>query len=99
MGDHHGEPKANNILIISKVPVMIDWDTVRPAPPSRDLWMTGGHQRYTELIRLRLPPEELASTGCARRRLLSRPSRREPFGSTSVAPVADLEEPRAVSLG
>jgi aminoglycoside phosphotransferase (APT) family kinase protein len=44
----HGEPKINNILITSNGPVMIDWDTVRLAPPARDLWMTGGHERYAE---------------------------------------------------
>jgi spectinomycin phosphotransferase len=55
----HGEPKANNILITSNGPVMIDWDTVRLAPPARDLWMTGGHQRYTEFTRRQLPPQQL----------------------------------------
>jgi thiamine kinase-like enzyme len=55
----HGQPKANNILITSNGPVMIDWDTVRLAPPTRDLWMTGGHQHCAELTARRLPPEEL----------------------------------------
>lgn len=55
----HGEPKINNILITSNGPVMIDWDTVRLAPPTRDLWMTSGHQRYTELTGRQLPSEEL----------------------------------------
>jgi len=55
----HGEPKINNILISSNGPVMIDWDTVRLAPPARDLWMTGGHQRYSELTKRQLPSEQL----------------------------------------
>ena len=55
----HGEPKINNILITSNGPVMIDWDTVRLAPPTRDLWMTGGHQRYAELTGRQLPSEQL----------------------------------------
>ena len=54
----HGEPKANNIMITSNGPVMIDWDTVRLAPPARDLWMTGGHQRYTELTGRQLSPQQ-----------------------------------------
>ena len=55
----HGEPKANNILITSNGPVMIDWDTVRLGPPTRDLWMIGGHQRYTALTGRVLPSEQL----------------------------------------
>ena len=55
----HGEPKANNIMITSNGPVMIDWDTARLAPPARDLWMTGGHQRYTELTGRQLSPQQL----------------------------------------
>ena len=52
-------PKANNILITSNGPVMIDWDTVRLGPPTRDLWMIGGHQRYTALTGRVLPSEQL----------------------------------------
>jgi len=55
----HGEPKANNILITSNGPVMIDWDTVRLGPPTRDLWMIGGHQRYTTLTGRVLRSEQL----------------------------------------
>jgi spectinomycin phosphotransferase len=55
----HGEPKTDNILITSNGPVMIDWDTARLAPPMRDLWMTGGHQRYTELSGRQVPAQQL----------------------------------------
>jgi hypothetical protein len=55
----HGEPKINNILITRNGPVMIDWDTVRLAPAARDLWMTGGYQRYAELTGRQLPSDQL----------------------------------------
>jgi hypothetical protein len=44
-------------VITSNGPVMIDWDTVRLGPPTRDLWMIGGHQRYTALTG-RVPSSE-----------------------------------------
>lgn len=55
----HGEPKANNIMITQDGPVLIDWDTARVAPPERDLWMTGAHQRYFALTGRRIRPDRL----------------------------------------
>ena len=34
----HGEPHAGNVMLTPDGPVLIDWDTVRLAPPERDLW-------------------------------------------------------------
>lgn len=34
----HGEPHANNVLLTTDGPILIDWDTVMIAPPERDLW-------------------------------------------------------------
>ena len=55
----HGEPKANNIMITQDGPVLVDWDTARAAPPERDLWMTGAHQRYFALTGRRMRPDRL----------------------------------------
>jgi spectinomycin phosphotransferase len=46
-------------LITRDGPVMIDWDTVRLAPPARDLWMTDGHERYGDLTGRQLPSDQL----------------------------------------
>ena len=35
----HGEPHPGNILTTAEGPLLIDWDTVRIAPPERDLWL------------------------------------------------------------
>ncbi|MFF3440037.1 phosphotransferase [Streptosporangium sp. NPDC002721] len=35
----HGEPHPGNIMRTPAGPRLIDWDTVRIAPPERDLWM------------------------------------------------------------
>ncbi|GAA2632187.1 phosphotransferase [Paractinoplanes durhamensis] len=34
----HGEPHPANVLHTATGPLLIDWDTVRIAPPERDLW-------------------------------------------------------------
>jgi spectinomycin phosphotransferase len=34
----HGEPHPGNTIVTSSGVVLIDWDTVRVAPPERDLW-------------------------------------------------------------
>ncbi|MFC7274890.1 phosphotransferase family protein [Paractinoplanes rhizophilus] len=38
----HGEPHPGNILRTASGPRLIDWDTVRLAPPERDLWLLTG---------------------------------------------------------
>lgn len=43
----HGEPKRDNIMITPSGPVLIDWETLRLAPPARDLWVTGNVEDYT----------------------------------------------------
>jgi hypothetical protein len=58
----HGEPKINNILITSNGPVVIDWDTVRLAPPTRDLWMDMSDTPNSPGGRFL--PNSSASTGC-----------------------------------
>ncbi|MFI5892048.1 phosphotransferase [Actinoplanes sp. NPDC051513] len=35
----HGEPHPGNVLHTASGPRLIDWDTVRLAPPERDLWL------------------------------------------------------------
>jgi len=35
----HGEPHPGNTMLTPRGWVLIDWDTVRIAPPERDLWM------------------------------------------------------------
>ena len=35
----HGEPHPGNVLLTPGGPLLIDWDTVRIAPPERDLWL------------------------------------------------------------
>jgi spectinomycin phosphotransferase len=55
----HGEPKSDNIMITDNGPVLIDWDTVRLAPPARDLWMTGGIDRYTKITGRTVPEDDL----------------------------------------
>jgi hypothetical protein len=42
----HGEPKPNNTIVTTAGPVLVDWDTVRIAPPARDVWMTGSAADY-----------------------------------------------------
>lgn len=38
----HGEPHPGNVIRGPRGLHLIDWDTVRLAPPERDLWMLGG---------------------------------------------------------
>ncbi|XVU25949.1 phosphotransferase [Actinoplanes sp. CA-054009] len=38
----HGEPHPGNVLWTGDGPRLIDWDTIRLAPPERDLWMLTG---------------------------------------------------------
>ncbi|WP_433384526.1 phosphotransferase [Actinoplanes sp. CA-142083] len=38
----HGEPHPGNVLQTTAGPRLIDWDTVRLAPPERDLWLLAG---------------------------------------------------------
>ena len=50
----HGEPHPGNLILTTTGPRLIDWDTVAPAPPERDLWMIAGADRgaaarYTHL--------------------------------------------------
>jgi spectinomycin phosphotransferase len=35
----HGEPHAGNVIRARNGHVLVDWDTVAPAPPERDLWL------------------------------------------------------------
>jgi hypothetical protein len=55
----HGEPKPNNTMITASGPVLVDWDTVRLAPPARDLWMTGSVSEYTALTGRHVPAYQL----------------------------------------
>lgn len=55
----HGEPKPNNTMITAAGPMLIDWDTVRLAPPGRDLWMTGGVEDYSRLTGRQVPTRQL----------------------------------------
>jgi spectinomycin phosphotransferase len=55
----HGEPKPNNTMITASGPVLVDWDTVRLAPPARDLWMTGSVHEYTALTGREVPAHQL----------------------------------------
>ncbi|BCJ34286.1 hypothetical protein Athai_17890 [Actinocatenispora thailandica] len=47
----HGEPHPGNVLRGPDGPRLIDWDTVRLAPPERDLWMLGGAGLHAEYAR------------------------------------------------
>jgi hypothetical protein len=42
-----GESKADNTLITASGPVPVDRDTVRLAPPARDIWMTEAVNNHT----------------------------------------------------
>lgn len=59
----HGEPHARNLLLVSGELVLVDWDTVRVAPPARDLWMAdSGHgevEEYVARTGRAVPGEEL----------------------------------------
>lgn len=55
----HGEPKPDNVMITPDGPVLIDWETLRLAPPARDLWMTGNIDRYTALTGRTIDPDDL----------------------------------------
>ncbi|WP_412538318.1 phosphotransferase [Longispora sp. K20-0274] len=35
----HGEPHPGNVVRTAAGPLLVDWDTVRLAPPERDLWL------------------------------------------------------------
>lgn len=37
----HGEPHPGNVIWTADGPRLVDWDTVRIAPPERDLWLLG----------------------------------------------------------
>lgn len=55
----HGELKADNTMVTAGGPVLVDWDTVRLAPPARDLWMTGSVEEYVSRTGREVPAEEL----------------------------------------
>ena len=53
----HGEPKPDNTMITEDGPVLIDWDTVRLAPPERDVWMTDAAETYQQQSGRVIDPE------------------------------------------
>ena len=58
----HGEPKQDNVMITATGPVLIDWETLRLAPPARDLWMFGGPsdiEEYTRMTGHPVVPDDL----------------------------------------
>lgn len=55
----HGEPKPDNVMITPEGPVLIDWETLRLAPPARDLWMTGDTDRYSALTGRTIAADDL----------------------------------------
>jgi spectinomycin phosphotransferase len=46
-------------MITASGPVLVDWDTVRVAPPTRDLWMMGSIDTYASLTGRDVPVEQL----------------------------------------
>jgi spectinomycin phosphotransferase/16S rRNA (guanine(1405)-N(7))-methyltransferase len=56
----HGEPHPGNTLRTKDGWRLIDWDTVRIAPPERDLWLLGGDlTAYTDATGVEVLPEML----------------------------------------
>lgn len=47
----HGEPHPGNVLHGPGGPRLIDWDTVRLAPPERDLWLLADADLHAEYTR------------------------------------------------
>ncbi|MEO3856468.1 phosphotransferase [Acrocarpospora sp. B8E8] len=45
----HGEPHPGNFIRTRTGLKLIDWETVRLAPPERDLWMLDTLDAYTEI--------------------------------------------------
>jgi spectinomycin phosphotransferase/16S rRNA (guanine(1405)-N(7))-methyltransferase len=56
----HGEPHPGNTLRTKDGWRLIDWDTVKIAPPERDLWLLGGDlAAYTDTTGVDVLPEML----------------------------------------
>lgn len=58
----HGEPKQDNVMTTATGPVLIDWETLRLAPPARDLWMSGEREdidEYTRMTGHEVAPDDL----------------------------------------
>ncbi|MBO0811316.1 MAG: aminoglycoside phosphotransferase family protein [Microlunatus sp.] len=55
----HGGPRPDNVMITPDGPVLIDWETLRLAPPARDVAMTGDADRYARLTGRSVDPDDL----------------------------------------
>ncbi|MBB6033289.1 phosphotransferase enzyme family protein [Phytomonospora endophytica] len=57
----HGEPHRGNVLADGERLLLIDWDTVRLAPPERDLWMGLGDDGPARELYARVTGHEVSA--------------------------------------
>nr|BFE77338.1 hypothetical protein GCM10020092_106390 [Actinoplanes digitatis] len=67
----HGEPHPGNLMRTGSGLVLVDWETVRIAPPERDLWLVDddqGDPAAAALFRLRWTLADIAGYAAELRR-------------------------------